>query len=509
MNRQELRVSGGVVAVLLLVSLAPGCGGSDAKHGTACDTPGDIQRCVCPDRADGIQTCQDDGQWSSCDCSTPYDQLGAGGGGGEADSDGSGGDETGGHDQGDSGGTAGTAAGGGGGTDLVGGSGGQAGGAGGQAIGAGGASGEGGDTAAGGAAGQGAYGGTAGDVGSGGTAGASSAGTGGVVVTGGTAGGDPGVGGSGLGGEPGSGGSGTGGEGTGGAGTGGEGTGGEGTGGEGTGGAGTGGEGTGGDGTGGEGTGGSDDCDVPWEPPGNLVTPLAEVWAHYEQTYNLDFSNFAWDQIMANGGYLNCCVRWDSSATVSAALRDQIHAALQRQMDHWLDWMVENGSGWNCWPYTSIPVTVVGWAVRDRNQLDWTDGSVDIYENDIWEDAPQCAQACGRFFHQDGDYSSCPGGEAHHYDMSLWLTEGFSGGAGGDWGQRVDSGYLVSNVETDSIMILLHEMGHSFGLDDFYDWQPTGVNSFIMYAGSSAVVTEFDGWMLRDWWRHLRPRYGL
>jgi len=31
-----------------------------------------------------------------------------------------------------------------------------------------------------------------------------------------------------------------------------------------------------------------------------------------------------------------------------------------------------------------------------------------------------------------------------------------------------------------------------------------------MMAGSSATITEFDGWMLRDMWRRvIKPRYGL
>jgi hypothetical protein len=29
-----------------------------------------------------------------------------------------------------------------------------------------------------------------------------------------------------------------------------------------------------------------------------------------------------------------------------------------------------------------------------------------------------------------------------------------------------------------------------------------------MNAGSSATITTFDQWMLRDWWRHLKSRYG-
>jgi hypothetical protein len=248
-----------------------------------------------------------------------------------------------------------------------------------------------------------------------------------------------------------------------------------------------------------------------WNPPANLVQPLDEAWRHVESTYpNLHgFRNYGWDQIMANRGYVNYCVRWDSSAPVSAALRDRIHASLTRQFTKWMTVMVENGQGWERWPYPTVPVRVVGWAVRNRSTLQWTDNSVDIYVNDINENAPQCSRACGRFFHQDGNYSQCPGGVARHYDQSLWLTSGFGGGAGGDWGQRVGSEYFVNSLNNENIHIYLHEVGHTFGLDDFYDWTPTGVCCFLMKAGSASQITEFDKWMFRDWWRHLKGRYGL
>jgi hypothetical protein len=243
-----------------------------------------------------------------------------------------------------------------------------------------------------------------------------------------------------------------------------------------------------------------------WNPPANLVTPLNQVWQHQEQTYgNLyGFRNYGWDQVFANGGYINYCVRWDSSAPVSAALRDRIHASLGRQFKKWMDVMV----GHNAWPYQNVPVRVVGWAVRDRATLQWSDTSVDIYVNNIRENAPQCGEPCGRFFNQSGNYPNCPGGPSHHYDMSLWLTAGMGGGAGGDWGQRMGSEYFVNNLEAANVTILLHEIGHSFGLDDFYDWTPSGVSGFIMKAGSASQITEFDTWMFRDWWRHLKNRYG-
>jgi len=56
------------------------------------------------------------------------------------------------------------------------------------------------------------------------------------------------------------------------------------------------------------------------------------------------------------------------------------------------------------------------------------------------------------------------------------------------------------------VHIFLHEMGHTFGLNDFYDWKPPGQTNFIMMAGSVMFITEFDAWMMRDWWRHLKPK---
>jgi hypothetical protein len=255
---------------------------------------------------------------------------------------------------------------------------------------------------------------------------------------------------------------------------------------------------------------GGGNADV-WNPPAKYVDPLAKTWKHQEDTYSnlYGFKNYLFDQVMATkGSSINYCVRWDSSATVSTTLRDQIEANLARSAQKWIDQLNDNGQGWNNWPYKTIPVKVVGWAVRDRNQLQWSDTSRDIYVNNIREDAPQCGEPCGRFFHQDGNYSGCPGGDSHHYDMSLWLTAGFSGGAGGDWGQRIGSEYYVGALGQENIHILLHEMGHSWGLNDFYDFDPLPSEGFIMKAGSATQITEFDKWMLRDFWRHLKNRYG-
>ncbi|NNN34452.1 cellulose-binding protein [Streptomyces sp. S3(2020)] len=248
-----------------------------------------------------------------------------------------------------------------------------------------------------------------------------------------------------------------------------------------------------------------------WNPPADLAQPLDEVWKHVESTYSdlYGFKNYGWDQLMATKGTVNYCVRWDSDNPVTATTRDKIHTALRTQFNKWIHAMVDDGKGYSSFPYTDVKVDVVGWAVKNRSTLQWSDDSVKVYAG-VLDDAgaPQCAPDCGRFFHQDGDYSRCPGKEAEHYDESLWLTKGFEGGAGGDWGQRVGQEYFTGALDQENIHIYLHEVGHTFGLDDFYDWTPTGVSRFIMNAGSATEITTFDQWMLRDFWRHLKSRYG-
>ncbi|KAJ0419920.1 hypothetical protein BJY00DRAFT_149862 [Aspergillus carlsbadensis] len=244
-----------------------------------------------------------------------------------------------------------------------------------------------------------------------------------------------------------------------------------------------------------------------WDPPSDLVTPLEEVWQHQIDTYSdaLGFENYGFDQVIAAGGKINYCVRWESSSTVTAAQREQIAAAASRSYNKWISGL----AGFDGWPYDTVEVNVVGYAVSDPALLEGDTTGLDIYTTTDADGIPECDPSCGRFFHQDGDYSGCAAGADRHYDESLWLTDGFSGGAGGDWGQRMGKEYFMEAVESEDIHIYLHEIGHTFALDDFYDWTPTGVTNFIMLAGSATEITEFDYWMLRDWWRNLKDRYDL
>lgn len=245
-----------------------------------------------------------------------------------------------------------------------------------------------------------------------------------------------------------------------------------------------------------------------WDPPAELAPGLEEVWRHMEETYPdlYGFPNYGWDQLMANDGALHYCVRWESDEPVTAELRDRVHEVLAEQNAQWIDAV----RGFDGFPYDEVPVRVVAWAAADADTLQWDDDAVDRYIGDLdAEGAPRCAPECDRFHNQDGDYSDCPGGDEAHFDQSLWLTDGFGGGAGGDWGQRMGREYFVGSLDQEHITILLHEIGHTYGLDDFYDWTPTGVENFLMKAGTADRITEFDAWMARDFWRHLKDRYDV
>ena len=234
---------------------------------------------------------------------------------------------------------------------------------------------------------------------------------------------------------------------------------------------------------------------------------ISWVWNNRIGNEALNFRNLIFDQIYATKGKLNYCVRWESNERVSLAQRNQISQLISTQVNNWVNTWLANYDGW---AYPRIDVKVVGWAVKDRSVLDWADdGSMKVYVGDLDEGgAPRCPDTCSRMNHRDGNYGACPGGEPSHFDMSLWGTQGFGGGAGGDWGQRVSSSYILSVASRPQAEahIIEHEIGHGFNLPDFYDpgqFPPTGLPKSIMQAGASDHITPWDGWMLRRVWTEL------
>ena len=258
-----------------------------------------------------------------------------------------------------------------------------------------------------------------------------------------------------------------------------------------------------------------------WNPPSSMTTGLDQVWKQTmkENPQGLQDKNWITDQWIANNGSINYCVRWNHSGKSTATARASTVKALQRSMQKWFDILV----GFEGFPLTELNVDVVGYAVKNKNLIEGDTTGLDIYTTADADGVPECDVRCYRGAHLDGDLSQCPGGEASRYDISLWLDESLEGQMGGygyNWGQEFGPDYFLNNIDEENIHILLHEMGHGLGLlgmlrtyiprvdtnveSDFYDWVPQGQTNFIMMAGSAMEITEFDAWMLRDWWRKLK-----
>ncbi|KAF2668300.1 hypothetical protein BT63DRAFT_402168 [Microthyrium microscopicum] len=250
--------------------------------------------------------------------------------------------------------------------------------------------------------------------------------------------------------------------------------------------------------------------ETTWNPPASMKQDLDDVWAWVIKRRPQDLKRGGWvyNQILDNNGALNYCVRWHSSATADAATRAAILKGLQVQSQKWADLLV----GFDGWPYTKVPVKIVGWAGTSQALFpglnETAEGKYSAYKDQ--EGVPQCNPDCGHFFHMNSEFfPKCQNPKENMYSMSLWLSDNLGGGAGGggDWGQRTYRTATIAQFKAGGdAMIYLHEMGHSYAIDDFYDWKPKGQTNFIMMAGSSSYITEFDAWMARDWWRHIKPK---
>lgn len=228
--------------------------------------------------------------------------------------------------------------------------------------------------------------------------------------------------------------------------------------------------------------------------------------------------NLIFDQIYDAGGSLNYVVRWQSSQTLSRAQRQGLQTMIQRQINNWTRYLV----GFEGWPYGTVPVKIVGWAVDDAalildpqpGEVIYTTYSYDAVHNQdatIPANLPDAPIACSRFEHfteASYTYATCPQGAQGRFDMYLWGTANWNGGVGGDWGQRMAETYYLNNLNTDQLTMLEHEIGHGFGITDFYGATERPPNGFptnlIMWAGNSQTITEWDAWMLRYIWSKLK-----
>lgn len=235
--------------------------------------------------------------------------------------------------------------------------------------------------------------------------------------------------------------------------------------------------------------------------------------------------NLLFDQIIANKGKLNYVVRWQSYKNVTLEQRQQFAELVDNGINAWCDWLV----GYENWPYQHVEVNIVGWAVLDAsNILDPQPGEV-IWDNikepydasydtsngretipDVLCSAPAELWTFNYFTDRNHVYNG------QSFDEYLWCTQGWPdvGGAGGDWGQRLSDNAYLSMIGSGGFPhVYWHELGHGFGMTDFYGGEgasdgfppggfPGGENSLMM-AGSASKITDFDGWMLRYMWSKI------
>ncbi len=354
---------------------------------------------------------------------------------------------------------------------------------------------------------------TGGASGTGGLATGGLAPTGGATSTGGSATG-------GL--TPTGGASSTGGFATGGLATGGDATGGDGSGGFATGGTDTGGTDTGGTDTGGTDTGGTDTggaggaavCEYP-DPPSDVSDWVDESWDAELGANVRGRSAWLFDNVMQGDGELNLCVRWGATSAPSAAMKEKLATSVERWFNDWFTAMGDYG----CFPYSDgVSVRITGWAVRAGNE-GWVsdlDDSISVYTETDPEGEPKCPDACSFFLNWDHQFSSCPGGDAAHFDYAIWLDDALpgDGGAaavGGDWGLRMPRSSFEAALDRPSDGVIEHEMGHGFGLQDYYTWEgsrPAGGSIMIVGSGGGSQPTTADVWLLRRTWAEMQELRG-
>lgn len=263
--------------------------------------------------------------------------------------------------------------------------------------------------------------------------------------------------------------------------------------------------------------------------PENYATALDWVWTNRIENENSTGRwNTIFDQIYGGEGTLNYVVRWQSYKTLTLVQRQKFEDMIETSVNAWTDYL----KGYDGWKYDHIDVKIVGWAVIDKSVILDKQPDEIIYTNCTNYDSsgdtsngreeiptllPNAPDELSRMYHYDtGGVYDYPGGLDKRFDMYMWATQGFPdiGGCGGDWGQRLSDNAYLSMLDGTNIHVFEHELGHGFGITDFYGgpgesngYPPEGFpEPTIMMAGNSMKITNYDGWQLRYIWSKIKDQ---
>jgi hypothetical protein len=258
----------------------------------------------------------------------------------------------------------------------------------------------------------------------------------------------------------------------------------------------------------------STDCSFP-DPPAEVAAWVDESWGEQLGKNIKDRKAWTLDNVMLNKGELNLCVRWGATMAVPAEVRMNLASTVERWFNDWFKGLGDYG----CFPYgEGIKVKITGWAVRPGSEslLGDIDPAIPVYTEQDGEGEPKCPDACSSFEHWDHNFAGCAKGADMHSDYWLWFDDRLPGGGGaaavgGDWGLRMPVSTFLGAFAKPSDHIVEHEMGHGFGMQDYYEWRgskPKDGSIMIVGSTQSESPTLADSWLLRRTWKEMKTLRG-